>query len=285
MKIGFIGAGKVGFSLGRYFREHQLDVMGYSSRTRQSAFEAANFTGTMLFEDIESIVEASDTLFLTVPDGAIREVWDYIVKLSIKNKIICHCSGSLSSEIFEGIEAKGAFGYSVHPLYAVSDKQNSYKDLQKAYFTVEGSEGRINDIVSMIKSLGNEVQIISPENKIIYHSAAVFVSNFVVALAQTGIDLLKECGFDEANAGIALGPLMAGNMQNIVRQGPVKALTGPVERCDAVTIEQHLASLNQDDLELYRLLSKRLLAIAKRKNPGYDYSKLDMIIEEKNKAP
>jgi predicted short-subunit dehydrogenase-like oxidoreductase (DUF2520 family) len=281
MRIGFIGAGKVGHSLGRYFCEHQLDVMGYYSRTRQSALEAANFTGTMLFEDIESIVEASDTLFLTVPDGAIKEVWDYIVKLSIKNKIICHCSGSLSSEIFEGIEAKGAFGYSVHPLYALSDKLNSYKDLQKAFFTVEGSEGRMDDIVSLIKDLGNEVQIISPENKIKYHCAAVFVSNFVVALAQTGIDLLKECGFDEANAGIALGPLMAGNMENIVRQGPVKALTGPVERSDSATVEQHLGALSQKDLELYKLLSQKLLSIAKRKNPGYDYRKLDMIIEEK----
>jgi predicted dinucleotide-binding enzyme len=46
MKIGFIGAGKVGFSLGKYFCEHGLDVIGYFSRNPQSALQAAEFTGT-----------------------------------------------------------------------------------------------------------------------------------------------------------------------------------------------------------------------------------------------
>ncbi|MGN1313669.1 MAG: hypothetical protein ACI4VG_01490 [Lachnospiraceae bacterium] len=32
MRIGFIGAGKVGFSLGRYFGENDVCVSGYYSR-------------------------------------------------------------------------------------------------------------------------------------------------------------------------------------------------------------------------------------------------------------
>ena len=36
MQIGFIGAGKVGFSLGRYFAENGLTVSGYYSRDSQS---------------------------------------------------------------------------------------------------------------------------------------------------------------------------------------------------------------------------------------------------------
>ena len=44
MRIGFIGAGKVGFTLGKYFREHGIEVTGYYSRSIQSASEAAEFT-------------------------------------------------------------------------------------------------------------------------------------------------------------------------------------------------------------------------------------------------
>ena len=46
MRIGFIGAGKVGYSLGRYLKEHHISISGYYSRSLQSAMDAADFTGT-----------------------------------------------------------------------------------------------------------------------------------------------------------------------------------------------------------------------------------------------
>lgn len=280
MRIGFIGAGKVGFSLGKYFSEHGLNVIGYYSRNPQSAIEAAEFTGTMYFNDIESIVEASDTLFLTVPDGAIKELWGYIDKLSIKNKIICHCSGLLSSSVFSNIDNHDSYGYSIHPLLGISDKQNSYEQLSRAFFTIEGSPGRLYEMQMLFKHLGNSIQVILPENKTVYHSAAVFASNLMVALAQTSIDLLKSCGFDEKGASVALKTLMLGNMENIVRQGTVDALTGPIERCDIETVKQHLSCLNGEDREIYILLSKKLINIAKRKKPDCNYAKLENMIGE-----
>ena len=46
MNIGFIGAGKVGFSLGKYLTERNVRVSGYYSRNPQSSREAADFTNT-----------------------------------------------------------------------------------------------------------------------------------------------------------------------------------------------------------------------------------------------
>ena len=43
-KIGFIGAGKVGVSLGKFFREGGLTVTGYYNRHREAAQAAADFT-------------------------------------------------------------------------------------------------------------------------------------------------------------------------------------------------------------------------------------------------
>ena len=42
MKVGFIGAGKVGFSLGKYFKTHGVSVVGYYSKTPESAKSAAD---------------------------------------------------------------------------------------------------------------------------------------------------------------------------------------------------------------------------------------------------
>lgn len=278
MKIGFIGAGKVGFSLGKYFCEHDLNVTGYYSKNLQSAIQAAEFTNSMYFRDIEGIVESSDTLFLTVPDGAIGEVWDYIRGLSIKNKIICHCSGSLSSAVFSEIDNHQSYGYSIHPLFAFSDKLNSYKEISGAFFTIEGSKGRLHHMEMMLKQLGNPVQVISSENKSVYHGSAVFVSNFMVALAQTGVDMLVKCGFDENSARMALAPLMLGNVQSIINRGIVQSLTGPVERCDIETVANHLACLNDEDRAIYALLSRKLIEIAKKKNPSRNYGELENLI-------
>jgi len=278
MKIGFIGAGKVGFSLGKYFCEHHLDVTGYYSKNLQSAKEAAVFTDTMYFEDIESIVRSSDTLFLTVPDGAIGEVWSSIKKLPIQNKIICHCSGSLSSAVFSEIDHCQSYGYSVHPLFAFSDKRNSYKELSGVFFTLEGSKERLNEVKMLLEKLGNPVQVISAENKPIYHCAAVYVSNFMVALAQIGIDLLVDCGFRENEAASALNPLLMGNVKNIVKQGPTNALTGPIERSDIGTVSGHLAHLTGSQKELYILLSRKLMEIAKKKNPARNYDGLENLL-------
>ena len=72
IRAGFIGAGKVGFTLGKFFSSKagtdSIKVTGYYSRNTQSAEEAANFTGSEAFTDMGALIEASDVLFLTVPD-------------------------------------------------------------------------------------------------------------------------------------------------------------------------------------------------------------------------
>ena len=121
MKTGFIGAGKVGFTLGKYFSSKENDsikVTGYYSRNTKSAEEAAQFTETQAFTDMGALIEASDVLFLTVPDGSIKEVYEQVRQYPIQGKYICHCSGSLSAgEAFPGIDQTGAYEYSVHPLF------------------------------------------------------------------------------------------------------------------------------------------------------------------------
>ena len=41
MKVGFIGAGKVGFSLGKYLKENGVEITGYFSKSPESAKSAA----------------------------------------------------------------------------------------------------------------------------------------------------------------------------------------------------------------------------------------------------
>ena len=266
----------MGFSLGKYFTEKGIDVSGFYSRNSDSSKEAAKFTKTKYYETLEEIIQNSDTLFLTVPDGSICEVYSEIIKSDINGKCLVHCSGAISSEVFFGISEKGAKGCSVHPICAVSDKFEGYKALSKAYFTAEGeAEG----LVQLLRNCGNNVELISPESKVKYHASAVFASNLVIGLYNIATELLQECGLSESFSVNALKPLFLGNSERVVSDGAVNALTGPVERADDVTVGKHLALLDGDSMEIYRMLSRHLVDIAERKNPHRDYSGLYVILE------
>ena len=104
MQIGIIGAGRVGCSMGKYLVEHGADVLGYYDTNDRAAEEAAQFTGTERYDTLAELVSASRLIFITTPDGIILRVWEQIRHLPLAQKIICHCSGALSSDSFSGSE-------------------------------------------------------------------------------------------------------------------------------------------------------------------------------------
>ena len=257
--------------------EKDAQVIGYYDTDAQSAKEAARFTGTDSFS-LEELVGLSDTLFLTTPDGIIEKAWDCIKEMSLANKIICHFSGSLSSVVFSGIETTGASGCSVHPMLAFSDKFTSYQQLNQAFFTVEGDKHAVEVMSRLLRSMGNEVCLIDKEKKVLYHTAASILSNQVVAVLDTGYRLLTECGFGREEAVRATQTLVRNNVENVIRQDTVAALTGPIERGDTATVEKHLSCLSGSDEQMYRVLAGKLVELAQVKNPQKDYTQLKELL-------
>lgn len=283
MKIGFIGAGKVGFSLGKYFSEHGIELSGYYSSTPAHAQEAADFTHSRRYDSLTELAADSGALFLTVPDGAITAVWNSLPVEAVKGKLICHCSGALPSvDAFPGIEESGAFGYSVHPLFAVSDKLHSYRELSDVFFCVEGHSQHLSEITALLDICGNPYQVIDSGAKVRYHAAAAIASNHVVALVAQSLDLLETCGFTRESALAALRPILVGNMAHVAQDGPTASLTGPVERCDTATVEKHLAAMpSKEDRDLYTLLSRKLVGVAQRKHPDRNYQPMSTLLHDK----
>ena len=272
MKTGFIGAGKVGCSLGKYLSQ-KYEISGFFSRNSVSAEKASEIAGGNAFESPAQLAENSDIIFLTVPDGLIAETWEKYKELFC-GKIICHCSGALSSEIFEDSQVYNVKTCSVHMFQAVSDKENSWKLLKNSVFTVEGNARQT--LKNMLVSLGNEVQEIDADKKTLYHLSAVFSSNLVTGLLYSAEKMLEQCGFSEQTAEKAICSIALGNISNINKQGIVNSLTGCVERNDTETLVRHLAELEKIDREreIYRLISKSLTEIAEQKHPETSFEKM-----------
>uniref|UniRef100_UPI00402A6492 DUF2520 domain-containing protein n=1 Tax=Succinivibrio sp. TaxID=2053619 RepID=UPI00402A6492 len=60
-------------------------------------------------------------------------------------------------------------------------------------------------------------------------------------------------------------------------------LTGPVLRNDAITVKKHMNRLNDNDIEVYRLLSQKLYEISKNKNPQKDYNEIKKLLFSEDK--
>ncbi len=280
MKIGFIGAGKVGCSLGKYLAINGTALSGYYSRRVESAYEAAKFTGSEVFSDLSTLLKKSDAVFITVPDNSICEVYRKLTAFDLNEKIVCHCSGAMSAkEAFPDISKYNAEGYSIHPLFPVSSRFESYDKLKNAFFCIEGDQAHIDMWRNVFENAGNRVKIISDGIKNKYHTACSISSNLVCALIYESISLLNECGFSESEAAEAIRPLVMSNIERIFEVGAVNALTGPVERNDTDTVQKHLDCLRgRTDAEMYRAVSKKLIELARQKHPDTDYSRLKNIL-------
>lgn len=284
MKIGFVGAGKAGCSLGKYFfgkaAQADIQVSGYYSLMKEEASWAAEFTNSMSFESMEEVVTASDTIILSTPDGAIKKVWETLGKDNIEDKIFCHLSGSLSSDVFSGIEGYGAHPISIHPMFAFSDKESVYTQLKDVRFTLEGDSYAVSLWKEIFTKLENDVIEISKDVKPKYHAAASVLSNHVVAVLNAGYHLLTECGFSEEEARSFTKILVTNNVEHVIEDGCVAALTGPIERGDVMTVKKHLEVIGKDVEDLYRSCGLDLVKVAKIKNQDRDYTEIEKVLNK-----
>ncbi len=279
MNIGIIGAGKVGTSLGMLFARTDIPITGFYSRSRASAEQAAAHTLSTAFATMEELVQVSDTLFVTTPDGVLPVIGRELAELPVKEKRICHCSGAQTSAVFAPAAEQGARVCSVHPLVAVSDRLESWRTLRRAFFTLEGDSETVQAMEELLHRCGAQTAVIDAQDKPRYHLAACVVSNLAVGLSAWGMQLLEQCGFSRQQALAALTPLILGNAQSICEKGPEDALTGPAERGDLGTIQSHMACLEPDDQALYACLTEKLCGIARKKHPERDDTALTSYLE------
>lgn len=280
MKIGIIGAGKVGCSIGKYLTEHGFSVAGYCSKSKKSVEEAATFTNTKAYDSLAELVAESTILFLTTPDGVLKSVWNELKKESIQNKIVCHFSGSLSSDLFSNREEYGVSAASFHPMYAFSSKFTSYEQLNHVIFTAEGDSHALSVVGDIFRKAGNKVCVMESAKKTRYHASASMISNLMIGLYEMSIQMLMDCGFSREDAVELTTPLVQNNIKALLLSSPEEALTGPIERGDTETVKKHLSVLTEAEKEVYLRLGETVLEIAGRKNPERDYQTMIQLLND-----
>jgi predicted short-subunit dehydrogenase-like oxidoreductase (DUF2520 family) len=269
-EVAIIGTGRLGTTLAVALARKSYSIRSLVARRAVSARKAAKlFDGdpqVFTAKDLDSLPHA-DLFLITTPDDQIAEVAARLAKLKAgRNTTALHTSGALSAEVLAPLREKGWSTGSIHPLISVSGSRTT---LRGAFWSVEGDKSALRLGKTIVRDLGGQSFSIRSEDKPLYHAAAVMSSGNVTALFDVALEMLVQCGLSRKDARSILQPLIASTVHNLETKDPALALTGTFSRGDLETVKRHLKALanNKDALELYRLLGKRSLKLAKKKHP------------------
>jgi predicted short-subunit dehydrogenase-like oxidoreductase (DUF2520 family) len=201
---------------------------------------------------------------IAVPDEQVAATAGRLARLDLPAGLpVLHTSGALDSAVLAPLRARGCAVGSLHPLLAVSDAVAGAERMRGAWFAVEGDAGARAAAERLVDALGGRVLAIEPGGKPLYHAAAVFASNYLVALMATAERLAVQAGAPPESARAALGALARTALDGVAERGPAQALTGPISRGDAGTVRTHLTRLSPSDAALYSVLARATLEVAR----------------------
>ena len=209
--------------------------------------------------------EETKILILAVPDDALHDVANQVARLGPAPSpcVAFHLSGALSTDVLTPLHTAGYIVGSLHPLQTVADPWSGAARLRGCAYALAGAPGALTEARELVAALEGQPLVIPPALRPLYHAAAVFASNYVLAAAAAVARVLAEAGITEEDAVAATLPLMRGTMDNLEQLGLGAALTGPVARGDVDTVRLHLSRLSPRERRLYSALGLETIQLAR----------------------
>lgn len=270
MKVGLVGAGAAGGALARALAAAGVPVVAVTGKGPERAHTlAAAIPECAAVPTAQDVADRADLVVLAVPDRAIAEVCASVRWRA--DAAVVHCSGAHSLDVLEPARAAGALVGGCHPLQTLTGAPEDAARLAGSVFGIEAEEPLRGMLADLVERIGGRPVFLSARDKALYHASAVLISNYTVTLAATAAGLWEAFGVDRRDGLRALLPLLQGTVANLEQHGVPNALTGPIARGDAGTLERHLnvlADYRPDLLPLYRELGRHTVPLARERDPG-----------------
>lgn len=270
--LSIIGCGKVGTALGRLWVLNQTFVLqDVLNRSLESARRATAFIGFGSAVDDFSVLRQADIYLIATPDDQIAASCEALARSGCLSaaSIVFHCSGALPSSVLQDAAHLGAAVASIHPIRSFASPEQVVHDFAGTWCGIEGDETALAILRNGFSAIGAQLVPIRADAKILYHSAAVFASNYLVSLLDVAQAAYVKSGVPSDVALKLMAPLVRETVENVFRLGPAAALTGPIARGDLATVKkQHQAVSTWDERygELYEQFAQLTLDLAARRN-------------------
>ncbi len=250
-KIVLIGAGNMGYQLGKQLYERQAGLIQIFSRTDEKAKTLSEATGnTAYITDLKDVRTDADLYVLAIKDDAIELVAEQLNSLGKAGKFVVHTSGVTPTEVFKPWFRR--FG-SFYPFQSFSrDRQTDFSKVPVCFYANTSKDASLLDQLG--QQLGCKTFPVNDKERAILHVNGVFVNNFTNYLYRISWEIMEKEGlpFD------LLRPLILETAQKIMEHPPQEMQTGPAIRNDQKSIKRHLDYLKTwpEYRKIYKVLTK-----------------------------
>lgn len=252
-RLNLIGAGRVGQTLGRLFQSADVfQLRAVLARTPGSAQRAVNFIGAgQAVEDLAGLPDA-DVWLLALPDGEIAPVAQALAHLATPARpaLAFHCSGALGADQLQPLRTLGWQVASAHPLLSFARPELALEQFAGTPCALEGDAGALQVLESALTHIGGQCFRLAAKDKLLYHAAAVLVTNFLPVLQHSAERLWQHSGMPSPLIHAMRHRLLQNAVNNIVALGPRGALTGPAARGDLALVAKQGDALAQWDTQV-----------------------------------
>lgn len=264
LRIGFIGAGRLGQALAWSLNQAGLQVCAVSSMIDSHAQALADPIAGCECMSAQAVADACDLVFVTTPDSVIGETCDSLNWHA--GQAVVHCSGVTEVGVLDHALEQGACTGGFHPMQTFGDPQAAVRSLPGCTITVEAADPQLMELLlQLVVRLGCAANRLPAGMRGRYHAAAGYTSQFINALFDQAIQLWQTWGATEEEALRALWPLAQGTLSSIQSAGVARGMPGPVSRGDLTSIDKHLRAispLGPLTLEFYQTLCAATIPLA-----------------------
>lgn len=256
LRVVIVGYGRVGGALARALKKARWSV-SVLPRSQDSVRRAA-LSGVRLADHDD--LRAAQLCLLAVPDAQVANAAELVLEdLSAQTPLVL-LSGALTLAAFGRtvIESGRPLG-SFHPLAAISDPADSFAGHTASLAATK--ESLLATLRVLAATLSMRTLEVPETGRAAYHAGAVLSAGLLVALADAAVASLQHAGLGREQSLDALLPLMRSAIDGLATRGFSKGLTGPVVRGDVGVVQAHLDALPPEVGSVYRLLSRRTLAL------------------------
>ncbi len=255
-RIVILGTGNVATRLAKALHKTAYEIVQVYGRTPTSTRKLAKQVEAKACNDLLKI-EVADLYVVAVKDDAISSLAKELkhLKTIAPKAIIVHNSGSVASTALKvtGI----AYGV-LYPLQSL--KKQVAIDFFHVPFGVTGDSPKTRKALhELARNLSKKTFVISDEQRMALHIAAIFANNFTHYMLVQAQQLCKEHKLQWD----LLYPLIEHTFKQAKQTDLALLQTGPASRKDTQTLKAHSAFLkknNKAQEKVYRLMSEMIAA-------------------------
>jgi predicted short-subunit dehydrogenase-like oxidoreductase (DUF2520 family) len=243
MDVAVIGAGRVGTALAVRLLDAGHRIVAISGRA-DTVDRAARYLPGVPIHAPSVAARGAEIVIIGTPDDLIEPAASALADEGAlgEGQSAIHLSGATSLGTLSAPRAAGAEVLSVHPLQTFPDVDSALARIPGSGIAVTALSGAGYELGERLaRDVGGRSFRLADEAKPIYHAAAVFASNYLVAVTALADELFRDAGMREP-AELFL-PLQRATLDNVAALGPTAALTGPAVRGDAGTVAANLEAL------------------------------------------